>query len=88
VAHSYLAMTHLNAEGDERIKQDYLLPLQKNWCFVYIRTFSDGSYRTNAVLKGDKYVINGSKLLLQMGCMQITTLWLQKQVLNLNVTNL
>jgi hypothetical protein len=27
VAHSYLAMTHLNAEGDERIKQDYLLPL-------------------------------------------------------------
>jgi alkylation response protein AidB-like acyl-CoA dehydrogenase len=22
--HSYLAMTHLNAEGDERIKQDYL----------------------------------------------------------------
>jgi hypothetical protein len=23
-AHSYLAMTHLNAEGDERIKQDYL----------------------------------------------------------------
>jgi hypothetical protein len=25
------------------------------------------------VLKGDKYVINGSKLLLQMGCMQITT---------------
>jgi alkylation response protein AidB-like acyl-CoA dehydrogenase len=25
-AHSYLAMTHLNAEGDERIKQDYLAP--------------------------------------------------------------
>jgi hypothetical protein len=25
-AHSYLAMTHLNAEGDERIKQDYLVP--------------------------------------------------------------
>jgi hypothetical protein len=24
-AHSYLAMTHLNAEGDERIKQDYLV---------------------------------------------------------------
>jgi hypothetical protein len=23
---SYLAMTHLNAEGDERIKQDYLAP--------------------------------------------------------------
>jgi hypothetical protein len=23
-AHSYLAMTHLNAEGDERIKQDHL----------------------------------------------------------------
>jgi hypothetical protein len=22
--HTYLAMTHLNAEGDERIKQDYL----------------------------------------------------------------
>ena len=25
-AHAYLAMTHLNAEGDERIKQDYLAP--------------------------------------------------------------
>jgi acyl-CoA dehydrogenase len=24
-AHSYLAMTHLNAEGDERMKQDYLV---------------------------------------------------------------
>ena len=25
-AHVYLAMTHLNAEGDERIKQNYLVP--------------------------------------------------------------
>ena len=25
-AHAYLAMTHLNAEGDERIKQEYLAP--------------------------------------------------------------
>ena len=26
MAHAYLVMTHLNAEGDERIKQDYLAP--------------------------------------------------------------
>ena len=25
-AHVYLAMTHLNAEGDERIKKEYLVP--------------------------------------------------------------
>jgi alkylation response protein AidB-like acyl-CoA dehydrogenase len=25
-AHAYLAMTHLNSEGDERIKQEYLAP--------------------------------------------------------------
>jgi hypothetical protein len=29
-AHSYLAMTHLNAEGDERIKQDHLWHLVIN----------------------------------------------------------
>jgi hypothetical protein len=40
-AHSYLAMTHLNAEGDERIKQDYLATKYCwfNRCFVYFRTF-------------------------------------------------
>jgi hypothetical protein len=29
-------MTHLNAEGDERIKQDYLAPsiAGENWCFI------------------------------------------------------
>jgi hypothetical protein len=35
-------MTHLNAEGDERIKQDYLAPSiagEKIGAFVYIRTF-------------------------------------------------
>jgi alkylation response protein AidB-like acyl-CoA dehydrogenase len=50
---------------------------------MYIKPFGGSDVagmRTNGVLKGDKYVINGSKLLLQMGCM---LQWLQKQVLNL-----
>ncbi|WP_338647547.1 acyl-CoA dehydrogenase family protein [Flavobacterium sp. KS-LB2] len=72
-AHSYLAMTHLNAEGNERIKQDYLAPSiagEKIGALCISEPFGGSDVagmRTNAVLKGDKYVINGSKTFITNG---------------------
>ena len=72
-AHSYLAMTHLNAEGDERIKQDYLAPSiagEKIGALCISEPFGGSDVagmRTNAVLKGDKYIINGSKTFITNG---------------------
>jgi acyl-CoA dehydrogenase len=72
-AHSYLAMTHLNAEGDERIKNDYLAPsiLGDKIGGLCISEPFGGSdvagMRTNAVKHGDKYIINGSKTFITNG---------------------
>lgn len=72
-AHSYLAMTHLNAEGDERIKQDYLVPSiagKKIGALCISEPFGGSDVagmRTNAVKKGDKYIINGSKTFITNG---------------------
>ncbi len=72
-AHAYLAMTHLNAEGDERIKQDYLVPSiagKKIGALCISEPFGGSDVagmRTNAVKKGDKYVINGSKTFITNG---------------------
>lgn len=72
-AHAYLAMTHLNAEGDERIKQDYLAPSilgDKIGCLCITEPFGGSDVagmRTTAVKKGDKYVINGSKTFITNG---------------------
>jgi alkylation response protein AidB-like acyl-CoA dehydrogenase len=72
-AHAYLAMTHLNAEGDERIKNDYLAPsiLGDKIGGLCISEPFGGSdvagMRTTAVKNGDKYVINGSKTFITNG---------------------
>jgi acyl-CoA dehydrogenase len=72
-AHSYLAMTHLNAEGDERIKKEYLAPSilgQKIGCLCITEPFGGSdvaAMRTTAVKKGDKYIINGSKTFITNG---------------------
>ncbi|MGO4906267.1 acyl-CoA dehydrogenase family protein [Flavobacterium sp. W20_MBD1_R3] len=72
-AHGYLAMTHLNAEGDERIKQDYLVPSiagKKIGALCISEPFGGSDVagmRTNAVRKGDKYIINGSKTFITNG---------------------
>ena len=72
-AHTYLAMTHLNAEGDERIKQDYLAPSISGdkiggLCITEPFGGSDvAGMKTTAVKKGDKYVINGSKTFITNG---------------------
>lgn len=72
-AHAYLAMTHLNAEGDERIKQEYLAPSisgKKIGALCITEPFGGSDVagmRTNAVRKGDKFVINGSKTFITNG---------------------
>lgn len=72
-AHTYLAMTHLNAEGDERIKQDYLAPSisgDKIGALCITEPFGGSDVagmRTTAVKQGDKYIINGSKTFITNG---------------------
>ncbi|HQA74818.1 MAG: acyl-CoA dehydrogenase family protein [Flavobacterium sp.] len=72
-AHAYLAMTHLNAEGSERIKQDYLAPSilgDKIGALCITEPFGGSDVagmRTTAVKKGNKYVINGSKTFITNG---------------------
>lgn len=72
-AHVYLAMTHLNAEGDETIKQNYLVPSiagDKIGCLC-ISEPSGGSdvaaMRSTAVKEGDFYILNGSKTFITNG---------------------
>lgn len=72
-AHVYLAMTHLNAEGSEDIKQNYLVPSIQGdklgaLCITEPFGGSDvAGMRTTAVLQGDSYVINGSKTFITNG---------------------
>jgi acyl-CoA dehydrogenase len=72
-AHTYLAMTHLNAEGSERIKQDYLVPSiagEKIGALCVTEPFGGSdvaAMRTTAVKNRDKYVINGSKTFITNG---------------------
>lgn len=72
-AHAYLAMTHLNAEGDERIKLEYLAPSitgDKIGCLCITEPFGGSDVagmRTTAVKDGDTYIINGSKTFITNG---------------------
>jgi len=72
-AHAYLAMTHLNAEGDERIKQEYLAPSiagKKIGALCITEPFGGSDVagmRTVAVRNGDKFIINGSKTFITNG---------------------
>lgn len=72
-AHVYLAMTHLNAEGDEAIKQKYLVPSitgNKTGCLCITEPFGGSDVagmRTTAVKNGDHYIINGSKTFITNG---------------------
>ena len=72
-AHAYLAMTHLNAEGDEAIKQKYLVPSiagDKIGCLAITEPFGGSDVagmRTTAVKDGDHYIINGSKTFITNG---------------------
>ncbi|MDO6760173.1 acyl-CoA dehydrogenase family protein [Tamlana sp. 2_MG-2023] len=72
-AHVYLAMTHLNAEGSEAIKQKYLTPSisgEKIGCLCITEPFGGSDVaglRTTAVKDGDSYTINGSKTFITNG---------------------
>ncbi|PWH81828.1 acyl-CoA dehydrogenase [Algibacter marinivivus] len=72
-AHAYLAMTHLNAEGDDAIKQKYLAPSitgDKIGCLCITEPFGGSDVagmRTTAVKEGDHYIINGSKTFITNG---------------------
>ncbi|WP_291869015.1 acyl-CoA dehydrogenase family protein [Maribacter sp.] len=72
-AHMYLAMTHLNKEGDERIKEEYLAPSiagDKIGCLCISEPFAGSDVsgmRTTAIKEGDYYVLNGSKTFITNG---------------------
>ncbi|MGG8498088.1 acyl-CoA dehydrogenase family protein [Tenacibaculum sp. TC6] len=72
-AHAYLAMTHLNKEGDDRIKREYLTPSidgEKIGCLCISEPFGGSDVagmRTTAIKDGDNYVLNGSKTFITNG---------------------
>ncbi|WP_372767086.1 acyl-CoA dehydrogenase family protein [Lutibacter sp.] len=72
-AHAYLAMTHLEKEGSEAIKKNYLtasIEGEKTGCLCISEPIGGSdvaAMRTTAVKKGDTYVINGSKTFITNG---------------------
>ena len=72
-AHAYLAMTHLNKEANDDIKQRYLHPSvegKKVGCLCVTEPFGGSDVagmRTTAVKKGDGYILNGSKTFITNG---------------------
>ncbi len=72
-AHEYLAMTHLNKEASEEIKQKYLVPSVEGdmiGCLCVTEPFGGSDIAgmlSTAVRVGDKYILNGSKTFITNG---------------------
>ena len=72
-AHVYLAMTHVNVEGDARIKNKYLgasISGEKIGCLCITEPFGGSDVagmRSTAIRKGDTYILNGSKTFITNG---------------------
>ena len=72
-AHTYLAMTHLEKEGSQAIKEKYLTPSihgEKVGCLCISEPFGGSDVagmRTTAIKKGDSYILNGSKTFITNG---------------------
>ena len=72
-AHAYLAMTHLNKEGNQDIKERYLAPSiagEKVGCLCVTEPFGGSDVagmRSTAVKEGDHYILNGSKTFITNG---------------------
>ncbi|MFY0715125.1 acyl-CoA dehydrogenase family protein [Seonamhaeicola sp. NFXS20] len=72
-AHVYLAMTHLNTEGTDAIKQKYLAPSisgEKLGCLCITEPFGGSDVagiKSSAVKQGDYYILNGSKTFITNG---------------------
>jgi alkylation response protein AidB-like acyl-CoA dehydrogenase len=72
-AHTYLAMTHLNAEGSLALKQEYLtksITGDKIGCLCITEPFGGSDVagmRSTAIKDGDSYILNGSKTFITNG---------------------
>ncbi|EAQ42022.2 acyl-CoA dehydrogenase family protein [Polaribacter sp. MED152] len=72
-AHEYLAMTHLNKEGNQQQKEKYLVPSvegDKIGCLCITEPFGGSDVagmRSTAVKQGNKYILNGSKTFITNG---------------------
>jgi acyl-CoA dehydrogenase len=72
-AHEYLAMTHLNEEASEVLKQKYLVPSVAGdmiGCMCITEPFGGSDVagmRSTAIKKGDTYILNGSKTFITNG---------------------
>ncbi len=72
-AHEYLAMTHLNKEANETIKQKYLVPSVEGkmiGCLCITEPFGGSDVagmRSTAIKNGNHYVLNGSKTFITNG---------------------
>ena len=72
-AHEYLAMTHLNKEGNQQQKEKYLVPSvegDKIGCLCITEPFGGSDVagmRSTAIKQGDKYILNGSKTFITNG---------------------
>lgn len=72
-AHEYLAMTHLNEEASEVLKQKYLIPSVEGdmiGCMCITEPFGGSDVagmRSTAIKQGDTYILNGSKTFITNG---------------------
>jgi acyl-CoA dehydrogenase len=72
-AHAYLAMTHLNAEGSDALKEKYLVDSingDQIGCLCITEPFGGSdvaAMRTTAIKDKDHYIINGSKTFITNG---------------------
>lgn len=72
-AHFFLAMTHINGEGNPEQKKKYLIPGCEGTltgCMAVTEPFGGSdvkALRTTAVKDGDEYIINGSKTFITHG---------------------
>lgn len=72
-AHFFLAMTHINGEGNHEQKKKYLIPGNKGeliGCMAVTEPFGGSdvqAIRTTAIRVGDEYIINGSKTFITNG---------------------
>ncbi len=72
-SHTSLASGHIALAGSHKQKEQYLTPLASGeklgaWCLTEPGSGSDASgMKTTAVKKGDKWVLNGSKIFITQG---------------------
>ncbi len=72
-SHNSLCTSHLYRFGNERQREGYVVPLAKGeilgaWALTEAGSGSDAAaMSTNAVLSGDEWIINGSKLFITQG---------------------